>query len=149
MNRHLNEQEVLEWISGQRDAASQEHVAGCAACRNEVVRLGEVLGGFRTTTREWAETARQEAAARPARSRWFELPGLHLAAALAVLLVCFGVLLNRHPQMRPVAETPASMADDAVLERVDAAMSRQVPSALEPLSQLVPTERKEKAEDVN
>jgi hypothetical protein len=147
MKRHLNEQEVLEWVSGTRTPAGEEHVTACAECRNEVERLSAALAGFRTTTREWAEQERQAAAVRVGnRSRRFGWQSLRLAAALAVLLVCFGVLLTRHNKVQPV--DPGN-ADDAVLERVDAAMSREVPSAMEPLSQLVPTERNEKAGAAN
>ncbi len=144
MKKHLNEQEVLERVAGQRDAASDEHVRACPECRNEITRLNDALGGFRTTAREWAETVRREVAVRPpVRHRGFGWQGLRLAGVLAVLLVCLGVLLIRHEGPRAVEMS--STADDAVLERVDAAMSRSVPSAMEPLSQLVPTQRKELA----
>ncbi len=147
MKLHLTEQELLEWFAGELNQAKEEHVASCLDCRTAVARFSDALGGFRATTLDWAEAARQEASRRPAaRNKRFGWQGLRLAAALAVLLICFGLLLTRHKT--PVAEMDGK-ADDAVLERVDAAMSRSVPTAMEPLSQLVPTEQQEKAGRAN
>jgi hypothetical protein len=155
MNRHLNEEEVLGWVSGERSQSSAEHVNECAECRNELERLSAAISGFRVSTLDWAEQARQDAPARAgARGRmsgwcWFNWQRLQWAVAPAVLLVFFGVVMTRHYVDKPKIAVATSAADDAVLERVNAAMSREVPSAMEPLSQLMPTERQQKAGESN
>jgi hypothetical protein len=154
MNRHLNEEEVLSWVSGERCKSSAEHVTSCAECRNEVERLGAVLGGFRVSTHDWAEQTRQKVvplteASWMAAARLFGRRNLQWGAALALLVVCFGVVMTLHHGDKPRGAITTGAADDAVLERVNTAMSREVPSAMEPLSQLVPTERGQKTEGSN
>jgi hypothetical protein len=152
MNKHLSEEELLALVSGEQSDANSFHVAACAKCRQEVEQLSGVLGGFRASTRDWAEQKRQEVAVRPpVRNGAWSGQALRLATALAMLLLVFGVFLVRHkeqpaPTMATVTTTDS---DDAVLERLDAAMSRSVPSAMEPLSALVPTENQEKSGGAN
>jgi hypothetical protein len=113
-----------------------------------------VLGGFRTTARAWAEEVRLEVALGPVAAKPWSFRGLRLAAAMALVLLCFGLLMTRTQFTGKVGNQQANelstgAADDAVLERVDAALSRSAPSAMEPLSQLVPTDHKVKTGDVN
>jgi hypothetical protein len=164
MNRHLNEQEVLDWLAGKQNAAAEEHVRQCDECRKELAGLGEAIAGFRATTYRWAESERQDVAVRDAvpstSPRRFGMPRLQWAVAVLVLTVCVGLFLSRTRAVDPTgvpALLPAPIQtatdDAALLERVNEAMSRQVPSAMEPLAQLVPTERnssaQEKAQEAN
>jgi periplasmic protein TonB len=57
MSRHLNEEQVTRWFTGQPEAATavdRQHVQECAACAREVEFFGSTLSLFQNAVRERA-----------------------------------------------------------------------------------------------
>ncbi|MGA2115887.1 MAG: hypothetical protein ABSH56_14190 [Bryobacteraceae bacterium] len=152
MNRHLTEQQILEWAAGTPTPESRRHVDQCARCGAEVERLESAVRGFAVTVRQaavrpvpsfnWA--AGQSSAA----SSW--MPAWRPAmAALALLLLATPLMFHFSPYPQVVDSKAYTSnnkqpqllererADIALLEQVDAAVARPVPQPIEPLVQLV------------
>lgn len=147
---HLDRQAVLRWEMGDATEAERRHMTSCAACQAEANPLKDALQWFGAAAREWGE---QKAAisVRSTRVRhaevvsWRVLAGV-FAAAIIALLVVFGIGLphgksrqaTNHAQVQPQQveqhQQQEIASDDALLEEVDQAVSREVPAAMQPLS---------------
>jgi hypothetical protein len=105
MNRHLSEDEIAQWISGERPADTEQHLCECTECAAEVVGAEETFALFRESGRQWSAHWYRETTAQvkqPARRFAFAMLGC--AAACAIL----GVMLLRpspEPQ-EPFLEIP-------------------------------------------
>ena len=143
MSEHLTERQVLECVTGA--AGMPRHVEECARCAAEVNRLSGAVRGFAAAVHEapvpaaprldWAEATRR-------RAGW--APGWRLATAVLILLLAaipllFRVHLPRRSDFAFVhqQQLERERADAALLDEVDAAVSRPVPQTVEPLVQLV------------
>ena len=135
MTTHLSDIALAEWLQGEEDSAALEHLEACEACRKEAVDFRGKLGAFReafvadSEAREfkWARPADKPATWRPA---WSALLVWSARAALAACVLA-AVLWMRSPKPAP-APAPSDAADNALLERIQADLSRQAPQALEP-----------------
>ncbi len=157
MNQHLTERQILECVAGTATAANRRHVAQCARCGAEIERLDTAVRGFAVAVRQeagrpaphldWAAAGRSQAG-----STWAPvwLPSWRPAvAALALLLLATHLMFHFNPYPKNIdnkAYTTANYqqqqlererADVALLEQVDAAVSRPIPQPIEPLVQLV------------
>ena len=152
MNQHLTEQQILEWVAGTATAESRRHVEQCARCGDEVEHLESAVRGFAGAVRQAAvrpAPSMNWAAGRSrAASNW--MPAWRPAiAALALLVLATPLMFHFSPYPKDIdskAYTTANKqqqqlererADVALLEQVDAAVSRPVPQPIEPLVQLV------------
>jgi len=148
MNRHLTEQQILECVAG---TAVPDKPAPCGGVRR-VRRRGQSPGkrgcGFAAAVRRAAVAPRPRLDWAAAREPW--VPVWRLAvAALALLLLAIPIMFRASFYPNRIDNTihttaqsrqqqlERERADVALLEQVDAAVSRPVPQPIEPLVQLV------------
>jgi hypothetical protein len=144
MSDHLTEQQIVDLVAGAATPAANRHVESCAACAAEVEQLAGAVEGFAAAVHRMP--------LRPApRLDWADVnrfqpwpPAWRLAvAALALLLVAVPLMFHFQPGSgNEIAalhqqQLERERADAALLEQVDAAVSRPVPQTIEPLVQLV------------
>jgi hypothetical protein len=148
MNRHLSSQQMSEWALGTRSPEVELHMRDCPACRAEADRFEEALVGFRDSVHRWSERQLGVEFPRLAnieeRRPWASFRDLRWAsvAVAAFAVVGFWALLY-HGEHR-VADPAAT--DVELLQQVDQALSRSVPSSLKPLGELVSWEGASQAE---
>ena len=136
MTEHLPADRIAECVCAGPAPEEERHLRECAQCAAEVARLQSALGSFRVAVREWSEGQSAPAlerarAARPRPARmWFRWPVL---VAAALTLTVAPLYKTVHDRQRAAQE----LADAQLLEQVDRDVSESVPSAMEPLSQLV------------
>ena len=115
--------------------------------------LEQALNHFRLGVHAWsaAELSRERPALKVARRRsWRPAAGWALAVALAAGGVATGGVYERHQQQLRIAaaaraaeqqrvarEMQARAEEEDLLAKVDSDVSREVPSAMEPLAQLM------------
>jgi hypothetical protein len=133
MSGHLSAEEMAKWMAGERSVDTERHVRQCAQCSGELAGLEETLTHFRGAVRCWSDRLAPPARLREARGPMLPAKWALAAAALA--------MLSAIPVYRSAAErrreAERERADAALLEQVDAAVSRRVPSPMEPLMSLV------------
>lgn len=117
-----------------------EHVCQCPECAAKVAELESAIAQFRESVRDCGERygrpeiplpggvrrARRNFAARP--SRWAPV------AAALLLLAAIPIYTNSRDRRR---QAEMARADAALLEQVDAGVSRAVPAPMEPLVELI------------
>jgi len=126
MNSHLSSEEMYQWLSGE-GAEVEEHFRECTACQAELHQLKNALTGFRNSLEECPVPP---ASWRPVRHN---LPRWILATAALSLLVATPVYWSARQQRL----ADQAKADELLLERIDASLSRSVPASMEPLMQLI------------
>lgn len=132
MNSHLTSEEMYQWLSGEHGADVEEHFRECPACRTELLQFRSALTGFQSSLEQCPVPPVSRRSVRPALSRWV------LASAALSLMVAGPVWWNARQQR--AAEQ--AKADELLLERVQAGLSRSVPASMEPLMQLISREDK-------
>lgn len=146
MDRHLNNDQIAGWISGERDNAAEQHLAGCASCRAKVEGfLGRMTAARAITAARAGRDENYWAAQRIAiadrlasepRFQWRTLP---VAVPVFAALFGFAMLLPMQEQQLqqniPQTET-RSFSDEELLAAVDAALERETPYALAAVEQL-------------
>ena len=135
--KHLTPDEVIDAVEGTLDPALQRHLNACATCREEVVRLGEILleakavdvpepsplfwNHFSTRVRAAIET--EQTPQRHWVPVWLRWQVLAPIGALAVLLLALVSSVPRDPVTpSPVASNESAappVADDLALIGVD------------------------------
>ena len=133
MSEHLSAERISAWLIGERGAEQRLHLQECTVCRQEVRRMEAALGGFRESVQRWSETeyaAERRLPVRAAR-RGVGTRSMWVGLAAAVFAICC-LLLVRTPQ-----RAVGTGADVALLEQVDAELSRTVPAPMEPLTKLM------------
>ena len=136
---HLNEDQFSACLAGETSPAADRHLRDCAACRAELESFEATLADFRGAVRAWSEDragALRTSAAVTANPRHGRQ--LIWAVALAALFAIASLVLPRFERERSAG------IDAALLNRVDAQVSRSVPSSLEPLTRLVIAEGSER-----
>ncbi len=138
MNGHLSSDQISRWLIGERTAAEEQHARECPECRAELARLESAIALFRSSARDWSEqwgTSFQAAAGlspgvgAPRNTwRWAWI------AAAALLLAAIPLYTRARDRQR---RAERARADAALIEQVDAGVSRAVPASMEPLVQLV------------
>jgi hypothetical protein len=126
--KHLSEEQIAQWIGGERPAAVESHLAGCEQCRAAVTSFEDVLAQFRSSARSAVVPA-------PSLGRRRSMVWPRLAAAAAALALLVAVPLYRERQERARAEL--ARQDAQLLQQVDAEISQAVPDAMDPLTNLV------------
>jgi hypothetical protein len=126
--KHLSEEQIAQWIGGERPAAVESHLAGCEQCRAAVTSFEDVLAQFRASIHSVAAPP-PSLRTRPGMS-W---PRLVAAAAALALFVAVPVYHQRQERARAVL----AQQDAQLLQQVDAEISQKVPDAMDPLTNLV------------
>jgi hypothetical protein len=150
MTTHLSDVALAQWLEGEEDSAALEHLEACSTCRKEAVDFRAKLGAFREALfaegerrqLQWTRPAEAPATGLPA---WSTIVAWSVRAALAACVLA-AVLWMRSPRPAP-APAPSDASDNALLERIQADLSRRAPQALEPaesfLAQMTVTENGE------
>ncbi|HWF46036.1 MAG TPA: hypothetical protein VG168_03440 [Bryobacteraceae bacterium] len=136
--QHLTQEQIAAWTLGERPSAVIQHTRSCSACEAEVLLLGTALLDFRGAVREWSRdqtTSSVIPAPGIAHHSIFTFNRACMALAAAILCVLLGTRLR--PQHSTAPSANAMISDRALMSRVDDQISRTVPSAMEPLLQLV------------
>jgi hypothetical protein len=132
---HLSSEQLSECILGQPSPMVEQHVEHCPGCRAELASLRGALGEFRGAVRAWsadqANTALAIPTGLPEPRFWTASHQLALALLIAAVCVLASFVFPLH---RP---ENALGSDAALLNQVDAQVSRTVPSSMEPLMKLV------------
>lgn len=142
---HLTQEEIYQWLSGERAIEVEEHFRDCTACQDEMHQLRNALVGFRGSLEQVpvpaiSRRSLRRSSLRPGRQA---LPRWILATAALSLVVAGPVYWNVHQQRAVRANEEQMKTDQLLLERVDAGLSREVPASMEPLMQLISKEEKE------
>jgi hypothetical protein len=130
MSSHLSPQQISKWMTGERASQEEQHVRECAQCSAEVAQFQEALADFGSRVRDWSE--RQPVAnplgegrpAHPLRWAWVAVAALLLAA----------IPIYRVDRQR---QAERARAEAALMEQVDAQVSRAIAAPMEPLAQLM------------
>jgi len=140
--KHLSPEQISNVVAGIR-IPEEAHVQDCQECKQEVERVRNVLGLFRTSVREWTNTLehsefplreemelqeRRHSGTRRASMAWV-LATAALAAAVAIPMYQD----SRAQEAKAQAERDSQLLDD-----VNAQLSRSGPLAMDPLMQLMP-----------
>lgn len=134
---HLNSQQISEWLIGERAAGIAAHIEQCEACRAEIAQMESGLAVFRKSVHGWSERQPIHRAVWSTPAGWLTFRnGLRWAAATALFLLLLGAPAYRMHQLKLQAEERAR-EDAALLEAIDAGISRSVPQPLQPLDNLV------------
>ena len=130
MNSHLSSEEMVQWLSGERVEEVEEHFRDCPACKVEMQEFQNALAGFRISLEQLPVPPVSRRNMRQMLPRWI------LATAALSLVVATPVYWNARQQR--AAEQ--ARADELLLQRIDASLSRSVPASMEPLMQLISKE---------
>jgi hypothetical protein len=131
MNSHLSSEEMYRWLSGDRADEVEGHFRECHACQAELHQLKNALTGFRNSL---AECPAPPVSWRPVRQN---LPRWILATAALLLLAGAPLYWSARQQRAIQTAEDQAKADELLLERIDASLSRSVPASMEPLMQLI------------
>ena len=150
--KHLNDDELAQWLSGEASVEERAHVDHCARCKAEAMALGDGISRYALELRRQASEGMNP---RPLRvSRTLATRRLGWAGvALAVVLAAPAAWMMR-PHAAPAGQTGAvtqtaqadsqisqvgsqmKMSDDELLDAVGKDLDRDVPEALAPVSAL-------------
>jgi hypothetical protein len=151
--KHLNDDELAQWLSGEASVEERAHVDHCARCKAEAMALGDGISRYALELRRQASEGMNP---RPLRvSRTLATRRLGWAGvALAVVLAAPAAWMMR-PHVAPMGQTGAvtqtaqadsqmgpqmgshmKMSDDELLDAVGKDLDRDVPEALAPVSAL-------------
>ena len=131
MNSHLSMEEICRWLAGERAGELEERIRDCPACRAELEQFQNALAGFRGSLEQAPVPAMRLARRKHVLPRWV------MAAAALSAIIAAPVYWNARQQAAERAK-----ADQLLLERIDAGLSRSVPASMELLMQLVTKEEK-------
>jgi hypothetical protein len=139
MTAHLENAAYADWLLGEENPATGEHLGACDVCAKEAGGLHRSVEAFREAILAagephsivWTAPAQTSAPAgwRMGFRRW--APRMALAAC-----VLAAVLLMRSPAPAP-APVSSDAADNALLESIQDDLNRQAPAALAPAESLV------------
>jgi anti-sigma factor RsiW len=134
MNEHLSPEDISRWFAGERTPELHRHAGECEACSARLDRMESAIEEFRGSVHDWS--AEQSP---PAPRIAWALPVRHLArtwilAAASLLILASGPAYWHFRQQARAAEAARA---DALLQQVDAEISRAVPQTMEPLVSLV------------
>jgi len=144
MQEHLTDEQLVDQLAGRNEAGPREHLAACAACRNEAESLRRVLACYREDYQQvpcasmeppeglwpWQYTAIATPWAERLAPRW-----LAWAAAVAMVVLAAVLLVQKTPPAQPVAQADPD-PDHALLVDVERSVRRELPRALEPAALL-------------
>jgi hypothetical protein len=98
MSSHLSEEQIAEWIAGEKGGEAGQHMWECPDCAADVERARKALLLFRNSGHACAEYWRMQPAVRPARRAggWT----LVAAGAVATSILAAAIILHS-PSARP------------------------------------------------
>jgi len=144
-SQHLSSEQVSAWIAGDRPEQFAAHLQDCAECRAEISAFESVTGALRSQLQQAASSTRIPAFQPKGESFWGgRLSGSRwaLACALTAALIAIPIYQQQHKTLQqknipPAPVLSSEISDAALLQQVDAQLSRGVPGSMEPLTALV------------
>jgi anti-sigma factor RsiW len=134
MNEHFTAEDISRWFAGERTGELERHAGECEECSARLDGMESAMAEFRGAMHDWsaaqaspAPRIERRAPARHMARRWM------LAAATVLILASGPGWWHARQQARAMEIARA----DALLEQVDAEISRAVPQTMEPLVGLV------------
>lgn len=142
-DKHLNNDQIVGWIAGERDSATEQHLAGCSSCRAKVDGfLGKMAAAREITVQRAARDENYWAAQRMAiadklasapafnwRSLAFATPVL--AGLLGVAMLIPSIEQNISTQKKSSENVAkVEMTDDELLAAINDDIARETPQAL-------------------
>ena len=144
MNGHLSAEQVSRWMIGERSGRQEEHVRECPECAATLAGLESAMALFRDSVRDCGEMYGRPPLSVPSKLR--RVRPLRWAPVAALLLLAVIPFYTDSRDRRRQAEM--ARADAALLEQVDAEISRAVPAPMEPLVKLVSWNSDSKTGDI-
>ena len=135
MNAHLAEEDILQWVAGERPSGLGEHLRSCPDCASRLARFEGALGDFREAVHASSATHAPALSAMLTRRRRPALMLRWTAIAAALLLGISAIPVYRY--QREEARRAESARDAILLQQVDAEVSEAVPTSMAPLVKLV------------
>jgi hypothetical protein len=146
--KHLGDDALAQWLSGEASVEEQAHMDECARCKAEAMALGDGISRYRLALRRQAS---ERMHARPLRvsgalaTRRLGWAGVALAVALAAPAAWMmrphvvpagqsSAVTQTGPQLGSQMGSQVRMSDDELLDAVGRDLDRDVPQALAPVS---------------
>ena len=148
MNEHLSPEDISRWFAGERSPDLQRHAGECEACSARLDRMENAIAEFRGSVHDWSAAQSLAAPQIVWRPSVRHLVRAWILAAASLLILASGPAWWHYRQQARAAEMARA---DALLQQVDAEISRAVPRTMEPLVSLVtwgsgPTEESQNKE---
>ena len=142
MSNHLSQDQFEASVLGQAGAPELEHIRQCPECSAELERFSKGVALFRRAVKDLAGDSGalkdgEFAALRPTSGGIREWSWT-LAAAAIVAAIVLPFFISR-PE--PVANAPAEMSPEAVMERLNRHLAGSVPEPMEPMLFLISGEQ--------
>jgi hypothetical protein len=87
MSQHLSDEQISNWLIGERTADAEAHLRECAACRGEIARMEETFALFRESL--------PLRGSEPSRDRRGAVRPIRIAVALAASILSAALLFLR------------------------------------------------------
>jgi anti-sigma factor RsiW len=140
MNGHFSPERISRWMIGQRTPQDEEHARQCPECAAKVAAFESAIARFRESVRDSGEQCPRPgiplAAGVPRGRLNFAVRTYRWAPVAAALALLAAVPIYTSSMARR-RQAEMARADAALLEQVDAGISRAVPAPMEPLVKLV------------
>jgi hypothetical protein len=106
MNRHLSEDDISRWVSGERLAETERHLRECQQCAAELDETQKAFALFRESGRQWSDHWYREtpASAQPAGLRF---AGAMAAGAATCVVMCAFLLFPVPARQKATADAEA------------------------------------------
>jgi len=146
MSNHLSSEQFAKCFAGEYTGAELQHIRECSSCSSELNRLGNVFSAFRNALRDRIDNrvASQTPGsfqfpveASVARPKWREV----LAIAAVVLLGTFPFFMSEMKTDEALDKASTKASADALMDAINLHLSRTIPSPMEPVIFLIPTEK--------
>ena len=136
MKSHLSSEQISNWMLGERTSSEEQHVLECPQCSADVARLESALTAFGGAVRD---AGARQSVVKPLRDGRRARP-LRWVLVAATALVVAAVPIYRQDQQR---KADRAKADAALMEQVDAEVSRAIARPMEPLAKLMTWDEKQ------
>jgi hypothetical protein len=146
MSNHLSQDQFAQCIAGQPAGAELQHIGECGECSAELERFGNILSLFRSAIRDRIDdrVALQGSGAtafpiQPVETgmsnwRWA------VAAAALVVFVMLPFFISEPIQQESSRAVSIETDADALMNAVNAHLSRTLPAPMEPMLALLPSD---------
>ena len=130
--KHLSSDEICQVLNDEASPEVRHYLEACRQCSAEVERMEAAIGGFRSSLEQWS-------ARRPAPVAWVTTERhqpMRFALAAIALLILAAVPVVQSVLNRP-SLADAARRDEALMDRIDAALARDVPASIAPAQGLI------------
>jgi hypothetical protein len=134
MNEHLSPEDISRWFAGEGAPELRRHAGECEACSARLDLMESAMAEFRGSVHDWSAAQSAAAPSMVWRPTVRHLARTWILAAASLLILASGPVWWHSRQQARAAEMARA---DALLQQVDAEISRAVPRTMEPLVSLV------------